>query len=206
MGRPLRAYELGGVFTRAQLPLDDGALVVANLDDALGEPILEVQVFFPKGQDVFLADVTADSVGVEVAHHAEIGIDGCAELLEQGHTPGVSLCFWHRVVLLHRVDEVAACAVGDVDAAGANKTRSLRRVKGTEEEFEKFPAVDCAVEAPIHPLVQRQDPVEPGRLVARWFDYRADHLRSLGVVLEIDFIRVKSETEFSPEELFGLGY
>lgn len=74
------------------------------------------------------------------------------------------------------------------------------RLKSTEKKFEEITAVDVAVKTPVHPFVQFHEPVKPRRLIARRLDNGADHLCALGVMLEIDFIRVQNDVQLIGEK------
>lgn len=70
-------------------------LVVLLLDYALVEAFDEVEVFSPCRQNVLLADLSADIVGIIVAHQSEIGIYSGSELFKESDALTVSGGFFY---------------------------------------------------------------------------------------------------------------
>lgn len=84
-------------------------LVVLLLDYALVEAFDEVEVFSPCRQNVLLAELSADIVGIIVAHQSEIGIYSGSELFKESDALTVSGGFF--IEGHHGRDKVASGAV-----------------------------------------------------------------------------------------------
>ena len=91
--------------------------IIFALDDELCESVLEIYIFAPRGDDQFHADAPTHLVALVVDHHAEVGVDRCPQGFKQGEPPlligGCSL----GIELHDSLNEFAASAVCNVDAA-----------------------------------------------------------------------------------------
>ena len=104
------------------------------------------------------------------------------------------MCLGPIVKLLHGGDEVATGTVRDINASGIEGPRA--RAKMCQEETPEFVRHDVVmIEASQNPVAEVLDMIDGRRVIARWFDYRADEFCAFGVVLEVDFIGVESDVQ-----------
>ncbi len=178
--------------------------VVLFADDALAELVLEVEVFAPVREDVLEGDASTDFVGLIVAHEAEVGVDGGADVFEVCDLVGV--CGVLAVEAAHGGDEGATGAVGHEGAGCRDAGRTDGSGEGAGEELGELAGFDLGVVDSGHcPLAEVEHGVEPCGSNLTGLDNGADDACALGPVLEIDLVRVERDVQLVAEVGAGLG-
>lgn len=203
---PFRAEEGRGGGVAAEDTAETATGVVFGADDAFGVFVSEVDILAPHGQYVSLAYIATEAVTAVVPHHTQIRVHRRPQSLEHGHALALAGRCRRAVIPCHSVDKSAASAVCYVRAPRAYPITVVMPQPRQHITDELARRTATAVETAHDMTAQHTQTVTRAATVVGRFDDRTDHFRSLGVVLQIDLVRVERDMQHRRQILLDILY